>query len=70
MTPPTPGLPVYQHCLADYSSQKPGGQALGKGVGVRHGEGWGKEREEVGENPVHPLPFEFFLLVCLLLCLS
>lgn len=38
----------------------------GEGVGVKHGAGWGEGREEVGENPIHPLPFEFFLLVCLL----
>lgn len=47
---PTPGLPVYQHRLGDYSSQKATEARLwGKGWGVRlwqaEGEGGGGERK-------------------------
>lgn len=57
---PTPGLPVYQHGLVDYSSQKPAEARLrGKGWDRRlRGGQREREREEVGrENPIHPLPF-------------
>lgn len=55
--PPTLGLPVYQHCLADYSSQKPGGQALG-GRGGCEARSWlGRGEGGGGRKPNSPPSF-------------